>query len=148
MSVSPGQAHHTWTWLCWLCSQCCTCTPKTCRSPRQDRWTGQCRCTRRRSVLLLADTTPNTPVTHVHVHMDTVITELNNIRGQVADSLLINRILEYLTTVKLCYSESGRPRHIFSLLPSSRYSQMTNLPRETKGNNLGTGAVDVFIINR
>ena len=46
-------------------------------------------------------------------------------------------------TVKLCYSESGRPRHIFSLLPSSRYSQMTNLPRETKGNNLGTGAVDL-----
>ena len=48
-----------------------------------------------------------------------------------------------LRTVKLCYSESGRPRHIFSLLPSSRYSQMTNLPRETKGNNLGTGAVDL-----
>ena len=46
-------------------------------------------------------------------------------------------------TVKLCCSESGRPRHIFSLLPSSRYSQMTNLPRETKGNNLGTGAVDL-----
>ncbi len=45
--------------------------------------------------------------------------------------------------MKLCYSESGRPRHIFSLLPSSRYSQMTNLPRETKGNNLGTGAVDL-----
>ena len=42
-----------------------------------------------------------------------------------------------------CYSESGRPRHIFSLLPSSRYSQMTNLTRETKGNNLGTGAVDL-----
>ena len=42
-----------------------------------------------------------------------------------------------------CYSESGRPRHIFLLLPSSRYSQMTNLPRETKGNNLGTGAVDL-----
>ncbi len=53
-----------------------------------------------------------------------------------------------ITIVKLCYSESGRPRHIFSLLPSSRYSQMTNLPRETKGNNLGTGAIDVFIINR
>ena len=51
-------------------------------------------------------------------------------------------------TVKLCYSESGRPRHIFLLLPSSRYSQMMNLPRETKGNNLGTGAVDVCIINR
>ena len=48
-----------------------------------------------------------------------------------------------LNTVKLCYcySESGWPRHIFSLLPSSRYSQMTNLPRETKGNNLG--AVDL-----
>ena len=50
-------------------------------------------------------------------------------------------IIHVLTTVKLCYSESGRPRHIFSLLPSSRYSQMTNLPRETKGNNLG--AVDL-----
>ena len=37
----------------------------------------------------------------------------------------------FVVTVKLCYSESGRPRHIFSLLPSSRYSQMTNLPRET-----------------
>ena len=48
-----------------------------------------------------------------------------------------------LYTVKLCYSESGRPRHIFSLLPSSRYSQMTNLPRETKGNNLGTSAIDL-----
>ena len=45
--------------------------------------------------------------------------------------------------MKLCYSESGQPRHIFSLLPSSRYSQMTNLPRETKGNNLGTSAVDL-----
>ena len=44
-------------------------------------------------------------------------------------------------TVKLCYSESGWPRHIFSLLPSSRYSQMMNLPRETKGNNLG--AIDL-----
>ena len=55
---------------------------------------------------------------------------------------------ENTATVKLCYSESGRLRHIFSLLPSSRYSEMTNLPRETKGNNLGTGAVDVFIINR
>ena len=51
--------------------------------------------------------------------------------------------LPNISTVKLCYSESGRPRHIFSLLPSSRYSQMTNLPRETKGNNLGTGAVDL-----
>ena len=49
----------------------------------------------------------------------------------------------HMHTVKLCYSDSGRPRHIFSLLPSSRYSQMTNLPRETKGNNLGTGAVDI-----
>ena len=45
--------------------------------------------------------------------------------------------------MKLCYSESGRPRHIFLLLPSSSYSQMTNLPRETKGNNLGTSAVDI-----
>ena len=45
--------------------------------------------------------------------------------------------------MKLCYSESRRPRHIFSLLLSSRYSQMTNLPRETKGNNLGTSAVDL-----
>ena len=45
--------------------------------------------------------------------------------------------------MKLCYSEKGWPRHIFSLLPSSRYSQVTNLPRETKGNNLGTGAVDL-----
>ena len=45
-----------------------------------------------------------------------------------------------INTVKLCYSESGWPRHIFSLLPSSRYSQMTNLPRETKGNNLGENA--------
>ena len=45
--------------------------------------------------------------------------------------------------MKLCYSKSGRPRHIFSLLPSSRYSQIMNLPRETKGNNLGTGAVDL-----
>ena len=50
-----------------------------------------------------------------------------------------------LNTEKLCYSESGRPRHTFSLLPSSCYSQMTNLPRGTKGNNLGTGAFDVFI---
>ena len=49
----------------------------------------------------------------------------------------------YQYTVKLCYGESGRPRHIFSLLPSSRYSQMTNLPRETKGNNISTGAVDL-----
>ena len=55
------------------------------------------------------------------------------------------RKYRFRITVKLCYSESGRPRHIFSLLPSSRYSQMMNLPRETKGNNLGTGAVDVFI---
>ena len=45
-----------------------------------------------------------------------------------------------INTVKLCYSESGRPRHIFSLLLSSRYSQMMNLPRETKGNNLGENA--------
>ena len=54
----------------------------------------------------------------------------------------------YHSTVKLRYSGSGRPRHIFSLLLSSRYSQMMNLPRETKGNNLGASAVDVFIINR
>ena len=53
------------------------------------------------------------------------------------------RLMVHHNTVKLCYSESGRPRHIFSLLPSSRYSQMTNLTRETKGNNLGTGAVDL-----
>ena len=46
-------------------------------------------------------------------------------------------------TVKLCYSESGQPRHIFSLLLSSRYSQMTNLPRKTKGNNLGTSTIDL-----
>ena len=51
--------------------------------------------------------------------------------------------LPLTSTVKLCYSESGRPRHIFSLLLSSRYSQMTNLARETKGNNLGTGTVDL-----
>ena len=37
-------------------------------------------------------------------------------------------------------ASSGRPRHIFSLLPSSRYSQMTNLPRETTGNHLGENA--------
>ena len=58
------------------------------------------------------------------------------------ERVTINREDE-LFTVKLCYSESGRPRHIFSVLPSSRYSQMTNLPRETKGNNLGTGSVDL-----
>ena len=62
----------------------------------------------------------------------------------IHESRFIHGVNECLPrTVKLCYSESGRPRHIFSLLPSSRYSQMTNLPRETKGNNLGTGAVDL-----
>ena len=59
------------------------------------------------------------------------------------EQIITVRKYRFRITVKLCYSESGRPRHIFSLLPSSRYSQMTNLPRETKGNNLDTGAVDL-----
>ena len=58
-------------------------------------------------------------------------------------------LLQYMLSLIAGYSEtllgeSGRPRHIvFSLLPSSRYSQMTNLPKETKGNNFGTGAVHI-----